>query len=115
MLAAVASIIIGEGVDAEPWIRKWSQRSVHSVIDAYNALMDREDISSRLVEIRCPALVIHGEGDAAISSDRAEALCAGLPRCDGLIRIPGAAHAANLSHAGVVNEALRDFARRYTT
>lgn len=114
LLASVASIIIGEGLDSAPWIEKWSRRPTESVNDIYGALMEREDITDRIGQIGCPALVIHGEADAAISVDRAEALCAGLRRCDGLIRIPGATHASNISHPGVVNEALRDFARRYS-
>jgi pimeloyl-ACP methyl ester carboxylesterase len=53
--------------------------------------------------------VIHGTEDLAISTDKAEALCAGLAGCVGLVRIEGGSHASNLSHPDVVNAALRDF------
>ena len=34
----------------------------------------REDLTARLSEIRCPALLIHGENDAAIPVERARDL-----------------------------------------
>lgn len=108
----VASIILGPA-HHEPWIEKWLAREPEAIREPYATLTAREDIHDRLHEIECPSLVIHGEADPAISMDKAEALCAGLPRCEGLIRIPEAGHAANLSHPGVVNEALRDFFRRH--
>lgn len=74
-------------------------------------LFGRDDISSRLGEIACPALVVHGTEDTAISMDRAEAMAAALPRCDGVERITGAAHAANLTHGELVNPPLLRFLR----
>jgi pimeloyl-ACP methyl ester carboxylesterase len=109
----VAAIILGPA-DHEPWITKWLARDPNDVIEPYRTLTTREDLHDRLGEIGCPAIVIHGEADSAISLDQAEALCSGLPRCEALIRVPDAGHAANLSHPGVVNEALRDFVRRYS-
>ena len=49
----------------------------------------------------------------AIPMDKAERLASELPGCDGLIRIAGAGHAANLSHPDEVNGPLRDFLRRH--
>ncbi|MDQ3964245.1 MAG: alpha/beta hydrolase [Actinomycetota bacterium] len=108
----VAAIILGPAPH-EPWIEKWLARDPEAMREPYATLTSREDIHDRLPEIECPALVIHGEADPAISMDKAEALCTGLPRCEGLVRIPEAGHAANLSHPGVVTEALRDFFRRH--
>jgi 3-oxoadipate enol-lactonase len=36
--------------------------------------MDRDDITGRLAEITCPALIVHGTADASIPLARAEAL-----------------------------------------
>lgn len=110
----VASIILGPA-DHEPWIGRWVSRPKGWVAEPYRALIEREDLHERLREISCPALVVHGELDAAIPIESAEALCAGLQRCDGLLRIPDAGHASNLSHPGVVTEALRDFFHRHST
>ena len=109
---SAAQIILG-GADQEPWIAKWMARPKTALRDPFAALMSREDIHDRLGEITCPALVIHGLDDPAIAIDKAEALCAGLRRCEGLLKIEGGGHAANLTHPGVVTEALRDFFHRH--
>lgn len=114
LLDTVAAVILGSRVDAQPWKEKWRRLESVSVKEIYKTLWEREDLAERLPEIDRPALVIHGSDDIAISIDRGEALCAALPGCQGFIRVEGAGHAANLSHPGPVNEALRDFARRHT-
>jgi pimeloyl-ACP methyl ester carboxylesterase len=108
----VANIILGPA-DHEPWIKKWMSRPADSPIEPFRCLVGRDDITDRLAEIEAPALVVHGEADPAIPIERAEALCAGLPRCEGLHRIPGAGHAANLSHPDAVEELLLDFCSRH--
>jgi pimeloyl-ACP methyl ester carboxylesterase len=110
---SVARIILGPA-DHEPWVSRWMARPVEWVVEPFNTLVTREDIHDRLGEITCPALVIHGDEDTAISMDLAQRLCTGLSRCEGLVRIEGAGHAANLSHPGVVTEALRDLVRRHS-
>jgi pimeloyl-ACP methyl ester carboxylesterase len=109
----VAQIILGPA-DHEPWLDKWLARPHEWVVEPFNTLSGREDLHDRLGEIACPALVIHGLADTAISLEQAEALCSGLLGCEGLIPIEGAGHASNLSHPGVVTEALRDFFRRHS-
>jgi pimeloyl-ACP methyl ester carboxylesterase len=108
----VAEVILGPA-DHEPWVSKWLARPSDWVREPFKTLLGREDLQDRLAEITCPALVIHGEADTAISLERAQALCNGLKGCEGLIAIEGGGHAANLSHPGVVTEALRDFFRRH--
>jgi pimeloyl-ACP methyl ester carboxylesterase len=72
-------------------------------------LIEREDITDRLSEVDVPALVVHGELDAAIPVGRAEELVAGLPQARPLVLVPGAGHAANLTHPEPVNAAIRPF------
>ena len=76
-----------------------------------NCLFDRDDISDRLGEIACPAIVFHGTADQSIEIERAEELCHGLSGCTGVVRIEGAPHAANLTHPDEVNGPLLDFLR----
>jgi pimeloyl-ACP methyl ester carboxylesterase len=65
--------------------------------------MGRDDITDRLGEITCPALVVHGTADTAIEIERAERLAAALAGCDGVVAVEGAAHASNLTHPDQVN------------
>jgi len=109
---AVATIIINDPVENARWIAKWRLRPKEFLTEPGRCLMGRDDISSRLDEITCPAIVIHGEDDTGLTIDRAEAMAAALPGCAGVVRIPGAAHAANLTHPHLVNPPLLEFLRR---
>ena len=106
----VAAIIIGgDRPESAAYIAKWMTRPREGLRQIYRTLMDRDDVTGRLGEIEVPALVIHGEADTAIPMERAEELCAGLARCGGVVRVPGAGHAANLTHPEPCNEAIAGF------
>jgi pimeloyl-ACP methyl ester carboxylesterase len=113
LVAMVAAIIIGNQSPESPaWIAKWKARPPRELTRIYRTLMDRDDITDRLGEIAAPALVIHGTDDAAIDMSRAEALCAGLPGCEEVVRIEGAGHASNLTHPEPANRAIEAFLER---
>jgi pimeloyl-ACP methyl ester carboxylesterase len=54
-------------------------------------------------------LIIHGEEDQAIPMEAAEDLMKRLSNCHGLVRVPGAAHAPNMTHPEIVNDAIAAF------
>ena len=105
----VAGMIIGEPNLSTEWIAKWEQRRDPQLEHAGNALWTRDDITDRVAEITCPVLSVHGEEDAAIGIDKAEALQAAVPDGRGLVRVPGAAHAPNMTHAALVNGGIAEF------
>lgn len=109
----VAAIIIGPNrPESAAWIAKWKARPKESVRQIFRTLVTRDDITGRLGEIASPALVVHGEEDTAIEMPLAEALAAGLPKARPLVRVPGAAHAANLTHPEPVNAAIAGFLKQ---
>jgi pimeloyl-ACP methyl ester carboxylesterase len=110
---AVASIIFGGGYDPAPWIAKWQAQPKENIRLPYGALVGRDDVTNRLSAIDAPAIVFHGEEDAAIPMHKAEELDAKLANSVGLVRIPGAGHASNLSHPDAVNGPLLEFLRKY--
>jgi len=110
---AIAGLILGAGIDPAPWFAKWNAAPKEALSLPFDCLVGRDDISPRLAEITCPAIIFHGEQDMAITMDKAEALCAGLADCVGIVPVPGAAHAANLSHPDVVNPPLQEFLAKY--
>jgi pimeloyl-ACP methyl ester carboxylesterase len=79
------------------------------VLQPTYTLLAREDLTVRLAEVAHPALVIHGDDDAAIPMERAAVLAAGLPNCRGLVSVPGAGHAGNVSHPEPYNRAILHF------
>jgi pimeloyl-ACP methyl ester carboxylesterase len=106
----VAAVIVGsERPESAEWIARWRTLSPARRDQAWAALTGREDVHDRLPEIEAPALVIHGEQDVAIDMELAERLCAGLPDCRGVIRIPDAGHSSNLTHPEPVNRAIQRF------
>ena len=107
----VAAIIISEPEESARWVVKWQARDNALIRPAARCLMDRDDITDRLGEITCPAVVVHGTADVAIPFADAEALAAGLRDCRGLVAVEGGGHAANLTHPEPVNAALLDFLR----
>jgi 3-oxoadipate enol-lactonase len=107
----IANLIIGDPVLNAVWIAKWRELPRETMRAPGDCLMDRDDITDRLSEISCPAIVFHGTADRSIEMEKAEALCRGLSGCAGVVRIDGAPHAANLTHPDRVNGPLLDFLR----
>jgi 3-oxoadipate enol-lactonase len=113
LTGAVAGMIMSPGYDHTAWVAKWQAAPKEGVRHPFRTLMDRDDISERVSEIAAPTIIFHGEEDAAIPVEKAEYLERELPNCEGLVRIAGAGHAANLSHPDEVNRPLREFLRRH--
>jgi pimeloyl-ACP methyl ester carboxylesterase len=106
----IAAIVLGnEWPGRDAWIAKWRQWPRSLLRPAFNALVGREDIHDRLVEIKAPALVIHGTADAAIDLEPAQRLCSGLSNSRPLVTIEGAGHACNLTHPKLVNLVVQQF------
>jgi 3-oxoadipate enol-lactonase len=108
LAGAVATIIIDDAAENPKWIAKWQARDKSLIEHPGNCLMNRDDITARLVEITCPALVVHGTEDTALSMEDAELMAGLLPNCDGVVKV-GGAHAANLTNPVPVNAAILKF------
>jgi 3-oxoadipate enol-lactonase len=108
---AIAALIIGDPALNEPWIAKWKQLPPETLRAPGDCLLDRDDITDRVSEISCPAIVFHGTADQSIEIQKAEELCGALSGCTGVVRIEGAPHASNLTHPNEVNGPLLGFLR----
>jgi pimeloyl-ACP methyl ester carboxylesterase len=106
---AIAQLIIGDPGLSEAWIEKWRQLPREYMREPGNTLFDRDDITDRVGEIECPAIVFHGTADESIEIEKAEELCAALPNCTRLVRVEGGTHASNLTHPDQVNGPLLEF------
>jgi 3-oxoadipate enol-lactonase len=79
---------------------------------AARAVFDRDDVTSRLGEIKgIPTLVIVGADDAATPPDQAQALADGIEGAE-LVMIPDAGHHSPIENASAVTEALEAFLAR---
>ena len=102
-------MIIGDSKLSAEWIAKWEARDRSTLHHPTQTLLFRDDITDRMGEVNCPVLIIHGEEDQAIPIETAEALAELLPDCRGLVSVPGAAHAPNMTHPETVNDGLEGF------
>ena len=108
LAGAVAEIIINESEVNAVWIAKWQERDKSLLEHPLDCLLSRDDLTDRLADISCPALVVHGTEDTAITMDRAHTLAAGLPGAGAVVEVAGA-HAANLTNPVPVNAAIVGF------
>ena len=105
---AVASVILGPG-EWSGWYARWALLDNEGLRHSFRCLVDRDDITGRLGEISCPALVVHGTADIAIPMSRAQELRDGLGGKASLVTVEGGPHAANLTHPAEVNAAILEF------
>ncbi len=105
----VAAIILGRYERTAEWVAGLSARYPRGLGQIYPTLMERDDVTDRLPEITAPALVLHGDEDAAIPLERAQALCAGLVGCPGVVLVEGGSHTSNLTRPEAVNRAIGEF------
>jgi len=110
---AIARMILGPGTDWEPWFAKWAAAPRDSLEEPFRCLVGRDDITDRLGEITCPAIIFHGDADVAIPLARAEQLRDGLGRCEAFVVVAGGPHASNLTHPEQVNGPLLEFLRAH--
>lgn len=112
LVSSIAAIILGpDAAHWEPWVSDWRARPKESLVQPALCLLERDDITARIGEIAAPSILFHGTADHAIPMARAEVLAAGLRGCRGLVKVEGAAHAANLTHPAAVTPALVEFCR----
>ena len=105
----IEHIILGDGWEgAATWRAAWQRMQPADLLACFTTLAERDDISAELGRIDIPALVLHGDADRAIGVERARAMADALPQAR-MVLVPGAGHAANLTHAEPVNAALLDF------
>ena len=108
---AIAGLIIGDEAISEAWIAKWHALPREAMNEPTNTLFERDDITDRVGEIICPAIIFHGTADLSIPPEKAQALSDRLPGSTGVVLIEGGPHASNLTHPQEVNGPLLDFLR----
>lgn len=108
LMIPISQRLIGPRDDLrEPWIKKWRSTNFTTIGAAARCLMYREDLTSRLSEITCPTVVIHGSLDEAVPVATAEKTADLTTGSSRLVIVDGGSHSSNLTHPSEVNEAIR--------
>jgi pimeloyl-ACP methyl ester carboxylesterase len=107
--AIVEYAILGEQwPGAAVWRAKWKSAAPADLLQSFQVLSERDDISEQIKRIDVPALVIHSDGDRSIALASAKAMADALPDAEFVV-VPGAGHASNLTHPQAVNPAIDAF------
>ncbi|MFE3526454.1 alpha/beta fold hydrolase [Streptomyces sp. NPDC059161] len=105
---ALLELLLGVGELYPTWLAKWRSQPVERLAQAVGVLMAVDDITSRLAEVRAPALVVHGTEDRPIPISEGRSLAAALPAAT-FVPIPGAGHTPSLTHPDRVHEPMTRF------
>lgn len=89
LTSVIANIIIAEPNESKKSIARWQNFTPEAIKAAANCLLNRDDITDRLSEIKCPVIILHGTADTAISMERAEELRKGLVGAGKIVAIEG--------------------------
>lgn len=112
LVAMMTAGLLNDWEGAGPWQLAWRASPTRRLEEPVRALLTLDDVGDRLGEIKCPALIIHSEGDVSFPIEWAEANGRALPDCRGVVHIAGPSHTPNLTAADRVNEALAAFLHR---
>ncbi|MCP3799588.1 alpha/beta hydrolase [Allokutzneria sp. A3M-2-11 16] len=104
-----AALTINSPAENARWAAKWRERDRELIAEPATCLLERDDISERLRQIRCPAVVMYGTADPLFGAQEAEELSEALRYCVGVVPIEGGAHASPLTCPDQVNAALSYF------
>ena len=94
--------------DAVGWGLETDGETLARTLDAPG--LDRETIDDLLGRIRCPVLVVQGDQDHLIPSDRGAAFAERTGA--ELVELEGAGHCPHARHPVLINHLMRDFAER---
>jgi pimeloyl-ACP methyl ester carboxylesterase len=93
---------------AEDWKAYWRTLDAAQAQQNLETLVTRDDITGRLGELRCPALVMHGSADAAYPAALGQAIAQATPNA-AYVLVDGGAHFLSLTDAEAVNRSLAPF------
>jgi len=100
--------LLGVSALRKEWLARWQHRTM-PLGSAAECLLNRDDVSSRLNEIKCRALLMWGEFDKSIPKDRMDLLHERLPGATEVHVIAGSAHTPPLTHPAQVNSLILEF------
>lgn len=98
----------GFGAPLKSWQNKWGQTNFPNLIQCFDALTTRDDVTVPLGAIKWPALVLHGDQDKTIDWTKGQAMANAMAKAQ-FFKIPGAGHASCLTFPNLVNPYILSF------
>ncbi len=118
LMEPLMNLLIGDesqfGDYWDMWRPKWSAFDGEHMYHTMNALLDRNILTGDDIrQIEVPVFSVHGMDDLGTPVGLADHLYELFPNGKGKVRVPGAAHAVNMTHPDVVNPPIREFLDTY--
>lgn len=88
-----------------------SDTGADAFVRQQKAIMSRPDARPLLAGIRCPTMVLVGDGDRLTPPDLAQEICAAIPEAR-LVVVPDCGHLSTVEQPMAVNAALAEWLRR---
>ncbi|WP_027582660.1 alpha/beta hydrolase [Bradyrhizobium sp. Ai1a-2] len=115
ILDAMSYICFSSKSGAGGWREIWRRWPVQQATFALQALVQRDDLTDRLGEIRAPTLVLHGTADHSYAVSHGEAIADRVPGSEGCVVIEGGAHFLSITNPEPINAALEPFLSRHAS
>ena len=112
LLDTIATTVFGS-YPPDEWKAKWRKVDGDRFQRILNTLVERDSLLSRLEQITCPVLILHGSADAAYPLTKAQQVADGIATAKPLVVVDGGAHFLSLTHSEAVNPHLIDFLRTH--
>lgn len=109
LIIPLSTQLLGNSALRDELCARWRTGPALPLGPAAPCLLERDDVSNRLDEITCPALLMWGEQDVSLPRDRMDLLSERLPNASDVHVIHGAAHTPTLTHPEQVNPLLQQF------
>ncbi|MGV9293424.1 alpha/beta fold hydrolase [Amycolatopsis sp. NPDC003676] len=109
LIIPLSTQLLGNSALRDELCARWRAAPALPLGPAAHCLLERDDVSNRLDEITCPALLMWGEQDVSLPRDRMDLLSERLPNASDVHVIHGAAHTPTLTHPEQVNPLLQQF------
>jgi 3-oxoadipate enol-lactonase len=108
VLDMLVQAFFGQHFDPGPWREHLRCLPKDQANYSFRALVDRDEVVTRLKRITAPTLVLHGSADPYYPPSHGEEIAKGVADCRGFVLVEGGAHFLSLTDPEPVNTALQE-------
>jgi pimeloyl-ACP methyl ester carboxylesterase len=109
LLDMLVQSFFGQRFDPGPWREHLRGQPEDQANYSFRALVDRDEVATKLNRITAPTLVLHGSADAYYAPSIGEEIANGVADCRGFVLVEGGSHLLSMTHPEPTNAALGDF------
>ncbi len=107
VLDMLVQSFFGQRFEPGPWREHLRRFPKDQASYSLRALVDRDEVATKLKRITAPTLVLHGSADPYYAPSHGEEIAKGVTDCRGFVLVEGGAHFLSLTDPEPVNAALQ--------